>query len=220
MLPNASAKKKAESKAELSRRNFLRGLALLGGLVAVAQFGLLGGFLQGSVEASSITTQVIVDSTTGENITPSTLAPVQWESFVFPLTGNANIDDDTFRQFVIIKLPSGFTAPASLSTRDSSGNIYVGFSRVCVHLWCLWSYVPTDMRMECPCHGSQYVPGSGIYPSLPIADNKPPGLAVEGPASLQTPPNNMLPIITLQYNSDGTFTATGIVGVVGCGQDC
>ncbi len=212
--------KKPESKADISRRNFMRGLMLLGGLVAVLQFGALGPFLQGTVAGKVATTQKIADSITSAPITTASFSTaVQWLTFVYPATGNPNIDADTFRQCVIIKLPAGFTAPASLSASDSTGT-YVGFSRVCVHLWCLWSYVPTDMRMECPCHGSQYVPGSGIYPKLPTADNKPPGLAVEGPASLQTPPNNMLPMIKLQINSDSSFTATGVVGVVGCGQDC
>jgi rieske iron-sulfur protein len=215
-------KKKVESKTEISRRHFLQGLAVVGGLVALGSFVPLGPYLTGSVESSTITSQIIQDSKTGLNITPETIATAEWETFVFPRTGNANVDNDTFHQFVIIKLPQGFTAPSNLSTTDSKGNIYVGFSRVCVHLWCLWSYVPTDMRMECPCHGSQYVPGSGTYPLLPIANDQPPGKAVEGPASLQTPPNNMLPIIPIKYNaSSNTFTASSaIIGQVGCGQDC
>ena len=222
----ATPAKKVESKEEVSRRNFIRGLAVLGGIVAIVQFGGLGPYLQSSVGASSspASSQVIEDSTTGNQITPATFnSPTRpdWVPFVYPRTGNANIDNDTFRQWVIIRLPSGFTAPPGLSTKDSSGNLYVGFSRVCVHLWCLWSYVPTDMRMECPCHGSQYVPGSGTYPLLPAADNQPPGRAVEGPASLQTSPNNELPIIIVKYNSNGTFSAgPTIIGQVGCGQLC
>jgi Rieske Fe-S protein len=212
--------KKPESKEEVSRRRFMKGLVALGGLVAVLQFGGLFPFLQGTVAGSTISTQAILDAITSAPITTSSFSTaVQWLTFVYPRTGNTNIDSDTFRQCVIIKLPPGFTAPADLSASDSTGT-YCGFSRVCVHLWCLWSYVPTDMRMECPCHGSQYVPGSGTYPLLPIADNKPPGLAVEGPASLQVAPNNQLPMITLKINSDGSFTATGIVGQIGCGQLC
>ncbi len=215
--------KPAESKQDISRRNFMRGLVIVGGLVALVQFGALGPFLEGSVASTTRGLQAITDSITNAPITASTFddpSHLDWVTFVYPASGNPDIDADTFRQCVAIRLPAGFTAPANVSATDSSGNIYVGFSRVCVHLWCLWSYVATDMRMECPCHGSQYVPGSGTYPNLPIADNKPPGLAVEGPASLQTPPNNMLPIITLKINSDGTFSATGIIGQVGCGQDC
>ena len=212
--------KKPESKEAVSRRNFMRGLIALGGLVAVVQFGALGPFLQGTVGASKITPEPIIDAITGAPITTSSFSnAAQWLTFVYPRTGNSNVDSDTFRQCVIIKLPQGFTAPSSLSVSDSTGT-YCAFSRVCVHLWCLWSYVPADKRMECPCHGSQYVPGSGTYPALPQADNQPPGLAVEGPASLQVAPNNQLPMITLTLASDGSFTATGIVGQIGCGQKC
>ena len=216
--------KKPESKEDISRRNFMKGIVALGGIVALVQFGAFYPFLTGSVGglATGIS-QKIVDSITNVPITASTFddpSHLDWVTFVYPSTGNVNIDSDTFRQCVAIRLPKGFTAPSDLSTTDANGNIYVGFSRVCVHLWCLWSYVQTDMRMECPCHGSQYVPGTGTYPLLPVADNKPPGLAVEGPASLQTPPNNQLPIIKLQINSDGSFSAIGTVGQVGCGQDC
>lgn len=213
--------KKPESKEEISRRNFMRGIMIAGGLVAVLQFGGLFPYLQATVAGDiGYPTQPLLDSVTSAPITTSSFSTAtQWLTFVYPRTGNTNIDSDTFKQCVIIKLPPGFTAPPSLSASDSTGT-YCGFSRVCVHLWCLWSYVPTDMRMECPCHGSQYVPGSGTYPLLPLADNKPPGLAVEGPASLQVPPNNQLPMITLKINADGSFSATGIVGQVGCGQDC
>ena len=212
--------KKPESKEDISRRRFMKGLIGLGGLVAILQFGALGPFLEGTVGASKIVPQPITDSITSAPITTASFSnAVEWLTFVYPRTGNPNIDSDTFRQCVIIKLPKGFTAPASLSVTDSTGT-YCAFSRVCVHLWCLWSYVPADMRMECPCHGSQYVPGSGTYPNLALADNQPPGLAVEGPASLQVAPNNQLPMITLKLGTDGSFTATGIVGQIGCGQKC
>ncbi|MFI5420963.1 MAG: ubiquinol-cytochrome c reductase iron-sulfur subunit, partial [Nitrososphaerales archaeon] len=200
---------------------FLRGLAALGGLVALAQFGALGPFLQGTVGASTVSSQQILDAASNTPISPSSFsASTQWLTFVYPKTNDPNIDVDTFRQWVIIKLPQGFTAPADLSVTDSSGGIYVGFSRVCLHLWCLYNYIPGDKRMECPCHGSQYVPGSGTYPNLSVADNQPPGQAVEGPASLQTPPNNRLPIVKLKLGSDNTFSAYQIVGQVGCGQLC
>ncbi|MHB8568441.1 MAG: hypothetical protein ACYC7D_10510 [Nitrososphaerales archaeon] len=50
--------------------------------------------------------------------------------------------------------------------------------------------------------------------------NKAPGTAVLGPASLQTPPNNQLPVILLSIAADGTISATGLVGQIGCGQKC
>jgi rieske iron-sulfur protein len=166
-----------------------------------------------------------MNSATGNPLTTSDVPENNWATFIYPYTGNSDIDNDTFRQWVVVHLPKGFTAPSNLSFVDPlTGDLFVGLSRVCVHLWCLWclwSYVPTDERCECPCHGSQYVPGSGPYPNFPQASYKPVGDAVAGPASLQTPPNNMLPIIVLEAASDGTISTTGtIVGQVGCGQLC
>jgi rieske iron-sulfur protein len=207
---------------EISRRNFLKAIAILGGIVAVAQFVPVAlSYANGSTEGSSTPKQIINDSTTGAPIKTSDISVNNWKTFVYPRTGNPNIDNDTFRQQVVIHLPKDLTAPSNLSIKDPlSGDLFIAFSRVCVHLWCLWSYVPVDRRMECPCHGSQYVPGSGPYPNFLAASYKPPGDAVAGPASLQTPPNNMLPIITLAVSSDGTLSATGIIGQIGCGQKC
>lgn len=30
--------------------------------------------------------------------------------------------------------------------------------KICVHLGCLYKWVPTNNRFECPCHGSKYLP--------------------------------------------------------------
>lgn len=40
--------------------------------------------------------------------------------------------------------------------------------KVCVHLGCLYKWVPTNDRFECPCHGSKYLPT---------------GIRIEGPAN-------------------------------------
>lgn len=220
--PSIPQKKPIESKQDISRRNFVRGLAVLGGLVAIGQFAALGPFLQGSVAGQSESTQVIKDAKTGEVLTTSSIAENDWRTFIWPYTGNPNVDNDTFSQCVVIHLPKGLTAPADVSAKDpKTGDVYVAFSRVCVHLWCLWSYVPGDRRMECPCHGSQYVPGTGTYPDYPTANNQPPGQAVGGPAYLQVPPNNQLPIVLLSINSsNGELSAKGLVGQIGCGQKC
>ena len=215
--PSVPKKKVEESKEEISRRNFLRGLAILGGVVAIAQFGLLGPYLQGTVKGTqaSGSTQAIRDSN-GNKIKASDVALNSWKTFVWPYSGNPNLDNDTFSQFVVIHLPHGLSASSPVAAKDpSSGDTFVAFSRVCVHLWCLWSYVPADQRMECPCHGSQYVPGTGS------PYDKPPGTAVLGPASLQTPPNNQLPMLELAIAQDGTISTPGtLVGQIGCGQLC
>ena len=216
VTPSTPAKP-GETKESVSRRNFLKGLAILGGIVAVGQFAALGPYLQGSVGLSSISSQVIQDIQTGKSISTTDVPENSWTTFVYPRTGNPNIDNDTFRQCVLIHLPKGWTAPSSLSAVDPiSKDTFVALSRVCVHLWCLWSYIPSDDLGICPCHGSQYVPGG--VPGSQGALN--PGLAVGGPASLQTPPNNQLPVITIKIASDGVVSATGVVGQIGCGQHC
>ncbi|MDG6908707.1 MAG: twin-arginine translocation signal domain-containing protein, partial [Nitrososphaerota archaeon] len=208
--------KREETKQEVSRRNFLKGLAVLGGIVALAQFApVVGGFMNGSTEGTATPKQAIIDLKTGLPLKTTDISENNWTTFVYPRTDNPNIDSDTFRQCVLIHIPKNFTAPSSLSVKDPiSGDTFVALSRVCVHLWCLWSYFPSDDKGICPCHGSQYVPGDG--PPY----HEPPGYAVGGPASLQAPPNNMLPVITLSADPDGTLYATGIVGQVGCGQKC
>ncbi|HVB11881.1 MAG TPA: twin-arginine translocation signal domain-containing protein [Nitrososphaerales archaeon] len=212
----ASPAKPSVSKAEISRRNFIKGLAIIGGVVAVGQFVALGPYLQGSVGSSPISSQVIEDSTTGTPIKTSDVAVNSWKTFVYPRTGNPNVDNDTFRQAVIIHLPKGWKAGQYGAVDPVSGDTFVALSRVCVHLWCLWSYVPSDNRGICPCHGSQYIPGGPAGSQ----DATNPGLATAGPASLQTAPNNQLPIVNLTISSSGTISATGIVGQVGCGQKC
>ncbi len=218
--PSIPPKPKEETKQDISRRNFLRGIAVVGGLIALGEFGLLGPFLTGSVSLGGAQKQQIFDAISGGGSIPLTTSnpgPNDWRVFVYPKTNDPNVDSDTFKQCVLIHLPKGFVAPSDSAYRDpTTGDYYVAFSRVCVHLWCLWSYFPNDKRMECPCHGSQYVPGG--TPGSNGSSN--PGLAVAGPASLQTAPNNQLPIIKLTTDSKGNFFATGIVGQIGCGQKC
>jgi Rieske Fe-S protein len=233
--PKLPPAKPAESKVEASRRNFIRGLAILGGLAFVASFVPLFPYLQGSVGVSTLTDQQLVvdpDVSPTTPIYPSSVG--NGITFAYPYTGNANVDSDTFVQCVLIQLPSGLTIPSSYdayTAKDSSGNVFIAFSRVCVHLWCLWGtgvdltdpQVGGPVLGPCPCHGSTYVPGTGgssIYPKYPEAQNQVPGQAVAGPASLQVFPNNQLPIIKIRIASDGSFHAYGRVGDVGYCQQC
>jgi len=58
--------------------------------------------------------------------------------------------------------------------KDAQGNLIYpqtqgvkAFYKICVHLGCLYKWVPTNNRFECPCHGSKYLPT---------------GVRIEGPA--------------------------------------
>jgi Rieske Fe-S protein len=237
MPPKPAPSKPPESKVEVSRRNFIKGLAVLGGLAVVASYVPLFPFLQGSVGAQTIADQQLVLDPDVSPTTPITPGAVgNGIAFTYPYTGNPNIDSDTFVQCVLIKLPSNLTIPSSYdqyTAKDSSGNTYIAFSRVCVHLWCLWgtgintsdTQVGGPVLGPCPCHGSTYIPGQGsstAYPHYPPAQSTSvvPGEAVAGPASLQPFPNNMLPIIKIRIANDGTFHAYGRVGQIGYCQQC
>src|SRR3989338_10911295 len=43
-------------------------------------------------------------------------------------------------------------------------------SKICVHLGCIYKWVPTNDRFECPCHGSKYLP-SGVRVDGPARRN-------------------------------------------------
>jgi Rieske Fe-S protein len=233
--PKTPPAKPPESKVEVSRRNFIKGLAIIGGLAVVASYVPLFPYLQGSVGVQTLKDQQLVVDPDVSPLTPITPASVgNGIAFTYPYTGNSNVDSDTFVQCVLIKIPNGMKLPSGYdqyAAKDSSGNYYMAFSRVCVHLWCLWgtginttdSQVGGPVLGPCPCHGSTYVPASGgsdIYPHYTAAQNQPPGQAVAGPASLQPFPNNQLPIIKIRIASDGTFHAYGRVGQIGYCQQC
>jgi rieske iron-sulfur protein len=228
--PKLPSSKPQESKVEISRRNFIKALAIFGGIAAVASYvPIASGFLQGSVGAGSAAPDlVLVQNPNLPNnqlvpIKPSDVDPANGTIFQYPyVVGDSNVNSDSFVQCVLIQLPTGFSGEGYSVQDPTTGKNYIAFSRVCVHLWCLWSYNINDPRGPvgaCPCHGSTYVPGSGNYPESPSFSNQPPGMAVAGPASLQTAPNNMLPIIQLKIEN-GVFHAVGKVGQVGCGQKC
>jgi rieske iron-sulfur protein len=106
----------------------------------------------------------------------------------YPTSGDPTTDaenPDTFQKFELIRLP------ASLGGDQKKATDFVAFSKVCVHLWCSPNYNPAagHMQYECPCHGSIY--------------RVPDGLSIAGPASLQAFPQNAIPMLTLQADSNG-----------------
>lgn len=218
-----SADNPASRGEKLSRRGFLTELAVIGGILAVGS--IVGYSLYSLVEnakpsniggtSSENAVQEIVNPSTNNPVKTSDLAENSFLNFVYPRSTTASLNSNTFAQFVLIHLPKGFTAPKNLGVVDPvSGDTFIAFSRVCVHLWCLCTFDTESELIACPCHGSQFVAGQG--PS----NNELPGTAISGPAAQQKAPNNTLPVATLVLAPDGTISATGIVGQVGCGQGC
>lgn len=123
--------------------------------------------------------------------------PNSSKNFIYPKTGIPVKDGDPFRQFLLLRLPE------DLAKKDE--RVFKAYSRVCVHLWCLWQYDDKNSICACPCHGSIYDPVTGV--------------AICGPAAFQSPPNNTLPEIELEIDQEsGDIFALSVVGDIGYGR--
>jgi len=78
--------------------------------------------------------------------------------------------------------------PAVYPTQEGVVAIY----KVCVHLGCLYKWVPTNDRFECPCHGSKYLAN---------------GVRVDGPA-----PRNLDKFVLEAQDDNGNTLAKTAVG--------
>lgn len=72
--------------------------------------------------------------------------------------GDGNASDPRLQQYVGDK-------PFAAQTKGVKA-LY----KICVHLGCIYKWVPTNDRFECPCHGSKYLP-SGIRVGGPARRN-------------------------------------------------
>ncbi len=165
-----------------SRRNLLKTIFGISLFTAIAPFLSWGGFFYRR-------------DTTGRGIRQRLInikdLPVNAKYiFPFPATGDKMVDSDPFRQYILVHLPSGDLR---------------AFSKVCVHLWCLYDYIPEKREFQCPCHGTVYNPDTGV--------------AIRGPAAFQPYPTNALPELILEVDDDGTIYATGLKGRVGYGRE-
>ena len=212
---SAPAAKPAPAKG---RRTFVKALFAIGAVLAIIPFVPWESYLSSSVEAgnsiSNLLSKVRVDqnsnygAASGQlvNVTDlTTFPPNDHWIITFPSSGDPTIDSqnpDTFVKYELIRLP------IELGGNSKKATDFVAFSKVCVHLWCSPNYNPTQTKnpsengyqapsptttthqqYECPCHGSIY--------------RVPDGMAVAGPASLQAPPTNAIPMLTLQADSNG-----------------
>ena len=195
------------------RRNFLKIIAVTGGILGLTPFIPYGSFFTATLGGTEAVRQRIM--------TPegrfANIADIETDSsivFPFPRTGDDEKDSEPFRRYQLIRLASNAGGDAN----DASAlRIY---SMVCVHLWCLWDYVEgreieingekLTGNIECPCHGSNYDPRTG--------------LAHRGPAVMQSKPNNALPTLPLEVDENGDIwvlppdNALDKNGVVGLGR--
>ena len=200
------------------RRTFIKALFAIGAVLAIIPFVPWESYLSSSVESGNAITNLLskvrVDQNTNYGAASgqlvnvndlTTFPPNDHWVITFPSSGDPTIDSenpDTFVKYELIRLP------IELGGNSKQATDFVAFSKVCVHLWCSPNYNPaqtknpnengyappsatsiTHEQYECPCHGSIY--------------RIPDGKAIAGPASLQAPPTNAIPMLTLQADSAG-----------------
>lgn len=233
----------AEPKKK-SRRSFLRLFAVAGGLLALAPWvPNVGSFLSSSAAGATVASgnqTIVLDANTLENGNASgkavnvndlaTFPPNSTWVMTYPSSGDSTTDGqnpNTFVKFALIRLPD------ALGGANKDASAFVAFSKVCVHLWCSPNYNSQQCsdpaehgyisapgctlheQYECPCHGSTYTVG---------LDGKPVGLSTSGPASVQPPPTNAIPLLTLTTNASGDLQVVPPIwdvshnGVVGYGR--
>ena len=189
------------SGKRVSRRDFLKLMIASGTVLAFAPFVDWGKFLPDN--ATKVTTRAKAELSDGSQANIRTFPVNHSEVIIYPKSDDPVLNKESFRTWQLIRLPPELGG----NKRDVSA--FRVFSMVCLHLWCLWKYWPQDGRKrgECPCHGSMYDPLTGK--------------AFAGPASLQGPPSNVLPILYLEADNQQNLwilpptwdvNANGIVG--------
>lgn len=186
---------------KVSRRDFLKLMAAAGTVMTFAPFVDWGKFLPNPAGATTSKAKAILPDGSQANV--NSFPPNSSQVIIYPLTNDPVLNKEAFRTWQFIRLPP------ELGGDKNDVSAFRVYSSVCLHLWCLWKYWPDPGRKrgECPCHGSMYDPLTGK--------------AFAGPASLQSPPSNVLAKLDLEADSDGnlwilppTFTPdkNGVVG--------
>ena len=195
------------------RRNFLKVIAVAGGILGLTPFIPYGSFFTATLGGTEPTRQRIM-TVEGFFANVNDMEPDSSVVFPYPRTGDPEKDAEPFRRYQLIRLASNAGGDANDA---SSLRIY---SMVCVHLWCLWDYIEgreievdgekLTGNIECPCHGSNYDPRTGQ--------------AHKGPAMMQSKPNDALPTLPVEVDEKGDVwvlppdTALDKNGVVGMGR--
>ena len=175
------------AKPGLSRRDFLRLLGAGGLALSFAPLVGFGNYMPNPRNENLGREKVILPDGTHANVRSF---PVNHaETITYPSTGDPALDAEAFRKWQLIRLPE------ELGGAETSSGAFRVFSNVCLHLWCLWKYWPTENPNKpmnigyCPCHGSEYDPLTGK--------------STLGPASLQAAPSNVLPKLDLETDVEG-----------------
>ena len=173
----------SQKAGNLSRRDFLKLMGAAGTGLAFAPFVPFGNFMPNPSGASLEKVPVELPDGTQANV--GTFPANSSEVITYPRTGDRVLDDEAFRKWQFIRLPEEMGGTAA----DVSA--FRVYSMVCLHLWCLWEYKPdAGIKMgSCPCHGTMYDPVNGQ--------------AIQGPASVQAAPSNVLPHLLLEADPDG-----------------
>ena len=192
----------------LTRRDFLKLLAAGGVGLSFVPFVNWGKFMPDPDNTVLSKAQVVLPDGTFANVD---VFPVNSSQIItYPSTGDATLDSEPFRKWQLIRLP------ADLGGDINDVSAFRAFSMVCLRLWCLWQYKPVGQiggnnLGQCPCHGSMYDPLTGK--------------AVAGPASLQSPPSNVLAKLDLEADDGGNLWITPAVwdvnknGIIGYGRN-
>ena len=192
------------SGRKVSRRDFLKLMAAAGTVMTFIPFIDWGKFLPNPAGNTSAKAKVELPDGSQANI--KTFPVNHSETVVYPKTSDQTLNQESFRLWQFIRLP------LELGGKKNDVSAFRMYSMICLHLWCLWKYWPDPGRKrgECPCHGSMYDPLNGK--------------AFAGPASLQSPPSNVLPMLDLEIDGNGniwilppTWSPNGN-GIVGFGR--
>jgi Rieske Fe-S protein len=194
-------------RGALTRRDFLKLLGAAGVALVFTPFINWGKFMPNPDNVVPKRAQVILPDGTAANV--NTFPVNHQEIITYPSTGDSVIDQEAFKKWNLIRLPSELGG----DVKDVSA--FRVYSAICLHLWCMWKYKPVtekggNNKGQCPCHGSIYDPLTGK--------------AVGGPASLQAPPSNTLPTLNLEADAGGNLYIKPAIwnvnknGVVGYGR--
>ena len=165
----------------MSRRDFLKLMAAAGVVMTFTPFVDWGKFLQN--KRTSVAEKVKIELKGGEPANIYAFPVNHSEVVIYPRNNDAVLNTEAFRTWQLIRLPF------ELGGGKNDVSAFRLYSMVCLHLWCLWRYESKLKMIACPCHASTYDPLDGK--------------AYAGPASLQSPPSNVLPKLDLEMDKNG-----------------